>query len=171
MKETKRPKIEHIVITTLAVVIVVLIAAFINFGRRSNIIAHDLTVAHELIGEMMLENMVLEIAYELLSARLQEERPDEDATNDFHYRLIRRILDEAPARLREVFDEDVILDEPENFVFLPRDRILISGRWVCTRTDTPHTMDAIFYFWQIDDDIRISLLSYSPYGWGDWRDP
>lgn len=89
-----------------------------------------------------------------------------------HYRVIERVLEVAPESLRYVFDEDVELNEPGDFVILPRNRILISGQWFCMRTGMTYTIEAIFSFWQHYGEIQMRLLSYSPYGWGDgWRSP
>jgi len=102
------------------------------------------------------------------------EEPHEDVEvfiDPLHYRVVQHVLDVAPEMLWEIFNKDVELNEPESFIMLPNDRILISGQWFCTHFGITRTLDAIFQFsisW--NDAIRLNLLNYSPFGWDtDWR--
>ena len=158
MKESKGLKFEHIVIAILTVVIAVLILMSISFGRRNYVIAREFILMQDLIYGLF--------AQEPLEAEIQE-----DPTDDIRYYVIQRILDEAPEKLRQVFDEDMELNTLEDFVMLPRNRILISGQWFCSHTQMPHTIEAIFGFRLWNDVLWLDLLSYSPFGWNDWRDP
>ena len=156
--------IKHIVIGILAIVVVLLIVVSVNLEHRRDILEQELTIALEYIHELLILQEPLE--QEPLEAEIQE-MPE----NDIHYRVIRLILDYAPKRLREVFDQDIKLDEPDDFVLLPRNRILISGEWFCVHTDMTYTVEAIFNFRLRYDEIRLSLLCYDPFGRGEWRNP
>ena len=134
-------KIKHIVIGILAIVVVLLIVVSANLEHRRDILEQELTIALELIHELL-------ILQEPLEAETQEM-----PASDVHYRVIQLISDYAPERLREVFDQDIKLDEPDDFVLLPRNRILISGEWFCVHTDMTYTVEAIFNFWLRYDEI------------------
>jgi len=130
----------------------------------------ELTNAQAFVQEMLLAYEVLE--NETIKCHdVQETSPTENETEAIRYHVIRHILDEAPQILRWFFDEDVTLNEPEEFVMLPNNRILISGQWVCFYHERTYTIEAIFSFWIRNDELRLNLLSYSPFGWADWISP
>ena len=167
LERIKRCRVEYAVIVTLIVIIVLLAVAYMQFGRRFNLLAQEYTAAQEIINEMLIA------AYEPPGEDIQAEPDDvseEDPADDIYSHVFQHILDVAPERLREFFDEDVNFDSPENFVMLSNDRVLISGQWVCSRTEIHYTLEAIFGFWFWNDETNVYILSYAPFGW-DWRSP
>ncbi|MCL2753123.1 MAG: hypothetical protein FWE44_03130, partial [Defluviitaleaceae bacterium] len=148
-------KAKYITIGVLSIIIAALIVFCAIFIRQNNVLRQNLVNSQENVSQLMLLHETLEA----------------EEFDDMHYRAIQRVLEEAPNRLRQVFDEAVELNSPEGFVMLPKNRILVSGHWHCAHTDTIYTMEAIFSFWLWNDEISIDLLSYSPFGWAGWRDP
>ena len=161
MKEAKRFKIEHIAIGIMALIIAALIVHSAMLARQNHSLEQELAAMQESIHEMLI-----------VQASLEKEPQATEIAAPLHYRVIEHVLEIAPERLRDVFDEDVELNEPGDFVILPRNRILISGQWFCIRTGMTYTIEAIFSFRQHYGEIQMSLLSYSPFGWGGgWRNP
>jgi len=196
LKKTGYFNIERVVIGVLILVIAILVAYSAIALRRSYILGQELSAAEAFIHEMQLEHEALraetydefideyideslvesygELFGESLEESLDEpfEEPHAEAPADsIYYLVIQSVLDIAPERLRQVFDEEVELNAAEGFVMLPDNRILISGQWFCAFTEMPFTIEAIFMFWLQDDEVSLSLLSYSPFGWANWRDP
>ncbi|MCL2573285.1 MAG: GerMN domain-containing protein [Defluviitaleaceae bacterium] len=177
LKTVKSFRIELIVIGVLALIIVALVISLAVLARRNNTLSQELNITREYIYEMLLAYTALEDENQNIRNELRELQNEfeelwaEHLPDPMHYRAIQHILDIAPERLRYVFDEDVTLNDPEDFVTLPNNRILISGQWVDAHFETTHTLEAIFGYHEQNDDIWISLRSYSPFGWDDWRYP
>jgi len=170
LKEEKHIIVKHIVIGAFTLIIVILIVYSTISVRRSNVIRQELTAAQEALHEMQFTHDMQRLDILGLLKEIEELQAGEPI-DPVHYRAMQYILDVTPERLRCVFDEDVELNASEDFVMLPNNRILISGEWVCPHFETTYTLEAIFRFWVQDDEISLSLLSYSPFGWADWRDP
>ena len=170
MNEARRFKGEHIAIGILAVIIVILVAYFVLIASRNTFIVQEINAGQEFIHELLLANDILEADARLLREEIEMLQAKEPI-DPIHYRVIQQILDVAPERLRQVFDEEVELSAPEDFIMLPDRRILIRGQWFCAYTEMPYTLEAIFSYWLWEDEIRLSLLGYSPFGWVGWRYP
>jgi len=175
LEQTKRFKVEHIIIGILSLVVVALIVFYAMVVQRNSVLGQELNTAHEVIHRVLLVHEALEDELEALRAATEEPQskepqPDEPTAAICH-RVIEHILDIAPGRIRELFNEDVAFNPPEEFILLPNNRILINGQWVCSHSEMIYTLEAIFSFWEWNNEIWVELLSYSPFGWGDWRTP
>ena len=164
---------ERVVIGILTLVIIALLVYSAIAIRRVSIIGQELSATQDVIYEILLMQDASDIVINNIQEHVesQEELKPETPTCPIHNRVISRIFDVAPERLRLVFDEDVKIGAPEDFVMLLDNRILISGQWFCAVTEVTYTIEAIFMFWLRDDEISLELLSYSPFGWAGWQDP
>jgi len=143
--------------------ILALIVHFAINVRRISILERELAIALELTHEMSLVHTDLEAETQILRKDL-EELQAEELYDPIYYRAIQLILDRAPEMLGNVFNEDVELNAPEDFIMLPSNRILIRGQWFCTHDERSHTVEAIFRFTLGNDHMSLSLLNYSQYG-------
>ena len=177
MHETKRLKIEHAAIGVLTLIIIILIAYFALLARRNSFIVQEINDGQEFIHELLLTNEVLKAETQNLLWEMEELQAEmaglqaEEPIDPMHYRVIQQILAVAPEMLRQVFDEEVELNPPEDFIMLPNNHIMVSGQWFCTYNEMPITLYAIFGYWLWQDEIRLDLLSYSPFWIGYWRSP
>lgn len=168
MSKLQRTKLLYALILALA-------ACVVTFAWRTHVIRQWLNETEEYISQLTEDfdrqqqrNNELHNEIAMLLDELWQE-PSGDASNPEHERVIEYVLRLAPERLREVFDEDVTLNPPEEFVFLPRNRILVSGQWYCSVYEIDVTLDAIFSYSLWDDRLSVSLRSYAPFGRDDWE--
>jgi len=174
-------KIKHSIFGVLIFIIAALIFFCAMYMLRVHRLRQWYTDAQEYINEQQHTNDIIRAKLQQVSETLKSEIAKmqeklhylqiEAPIDPTHDLILQRILDIAPERLAYVFNENIELNPPEYFVFLPNNRILISGEWFCTHFEIHHTIEAIFGFWLWNDEINLELRSYAPFGWDGWRDP
>jgi len=174
LKEAKYFKIEHIVIVVLSLIIAAVITHSAMFVRQNYMLRQELDEVQESFHDMLLVQASLDAEIQegkIQKDELQAELEAMKLVDLTHYRVLQHISDVAPEILWYFFDEDVELNDPDEFVMLPNNRILISGQWFCEYHEMMHAIEAIFWYRIRNDEIWLDLLVYSPFEWASWRDP